>query len=323
MINRLKFQSSFSQQNKRGQLTKSEITTRSMVAGGLAGMVTKTSTAPLERIKILLQIEGMNSAAAKKYTSVVQTCMAVIREEGALALWKGNGANVTRVVPVYALKFTFNDSFRNFVREPGQKDSDLSTLQLMSCGTSAGLFQTCCTFPLELVRTRLSFQNTKDTTRYKGIIDCFRRTIADEGVFSLYKGLGPTIVSGAPYVGLQMTFYELWKRKMPVNEKTGKITVLGKLTAGAVGGLCAQIITYPGDTVRRRMIVNGINGTERTYTNSVDCTIKIMRNEGFKALFKGLSANVIRCIPGAAIQFFAYDLFKDLLIHRPEPQISV
>jgi len=297
---------------RRG-LTQSEITIRNMVAGGLAGMLTKTSTAPLERIKILLQTNAMSNGGAQKYRNVFQTGLVVIQEDGIRALWKGNGANVVRVIPVYALKFSFNDRFRAMVRKPGQSDADLTTSQLLICGTSAGLFQTCITFPLELVRTRLSFQTMHDANRYQGIFDCLRRTVSEEGFLALYKGIGPTFVSGAPYVGLQMTFYELWKRRMPTDDN-GKITVPGKLFSGAIGGLCAQFLTYPGDTVRRRMIVNGMNGAERIYKNSIDCTLKIVRLEGVLGLWSGFTANGIRCVPAAAIQFFAYDQFKSMLI---------
>ena len=75
-----------------------------------------------------------------------------------------------------------------------------------------------------------------------------------------------------------------------------------------------EFLTYPGDTVRRRMIVNGMNGAERIYKNSIDCTLKIVRFEGVLGLWSGFTANGIRCVPAAAIQFFAYDQFKSMLI---------
>ena len=114
-----------------------------------------------------------------------------------------------------------------------------------------------------------------------------------------------------------MTFYELWKRVLPKKED-GSIGMVAKLAAGAFGGLTAQIITYPGDTVRRRMIVNGMGNTERVYRNSVDCTIKIIKIEGATALFKGLTANVVRCIPAASIQFAAYDFFKGIFLPKED-----
>jgi hypothetical protein len=69
-----------------------------------------------------------------RYRNIVQTALAVSKEDGVLALWNGNGANCLRVIPVYAMKFTFNDFFRDVVRKPGQLDEDLSISQLMACG---------------------------------------------------------------------------------------------------------------------------------------------------------------------------------------------
>jgi hypothetical protein len=93
-----------------------------MVAGGVAGAVSKTLTAPLERVKILLQIQGMRGSGSEKHYTrgVFGTMLQVVKEEGALSLFKGNGSNVLRIIPVYALKFTFNDLFRDrLVRRPG------------------------------------------------------------------------------------------------------------------------------------------------------------------------------------------------------------
>ena len=82
-----------------------------MASGAGAGAITKTSIAPLERIKILFQVQAMKGAE-NKYTGIVQAIRTIVREEGVWALYYGNGANIVRVIPVYALKFTFNDTFR-------------------------------------------------------------------------------------------------------------------------------------------------------------------------------------------------------------------
>ena len=85
------------------------------------------------------------------------------------------------------------------------------------------------------------------------------------------------------------------------------------ILGGAVSGLGAQTITYPGDTIRRRMMTNGIHGNPRVYLNSWDCCNQIMMKEGIIGMFRGWSTNAIRCIPGAAIQFSAYEFLKRLL----------
>ena len=86
-----------------------------------------------------------------------------------------------------------------------------------------------------------------------------------------------------------------------------------KLCCGAIAGMFAQTLTYPGDTIRRRLQTDGIGGKEPLYKSAWDCTMVTVRKEGIRGLFHGLQTNIIRCIPGAAIQFAAYDTLKDLL----------
>jgi Mitochondrial carrier protein len=155
------------------------------VAGAASGAFTKTATAPLERIKIIFQIQGMakGDLVKPKYTGIMQTMVLVTKEEGPLALWKGNGANVLRVIPVYGLKFAFNDTFKSMVAGPTKKK--LTTSELLWVGTLAGLFQTILTYPLETVRTRLSLGAEQGGVHYKGIGDCFKQMVKTEGVSGL------------------------------------------------------------------------------------------------------------------------------------------
>ena len=184
-----------------------------------------------------------------------------------------------------------------------------------NAGTGAGMFQQAVTFPLEFVRTRLSLQEKTSKHQYKGVVDCIRKTIKSEGMFALYKGLGPTMISGSFYVGLQMTFYTRWKDILS-EYISDEHKIIRKLLAGSLAGVCSQTITYPGDTVRRRMIANGTGGQKKLYRNSWDCLMTVIRKEGMQGLFKGATANLVRCIPGAAIQFYAYDLFSSIISSR-------
>ena len=306
---------------------------RQALAGAGAGALTKTIVAPLERIKILFQIQGMQGKMGEhtKYRGLRQSIGLIVREEGVLALWRGNGANCVRVVPVYALKFSFNDAFKDMVRADQRSGTDdLSVTQRMMAGTLAGLCQTTITYPLELIRTRLSLGAALSGIEYKGIVDCLKQTVRHEGITALYKGIGPTYVSGAPYVGLQMTFFDVYKLLlMPSSSHsdggdgngdsgTGyRGNFLGNIgrmmVAGAFAGMTAQTITYPGDTIRRRMQSNGIGGRKRIYKNSWQCFTKVIADEGIVGLFQGLGINIIRGIPGAAIQFAAYETLKSLL----------
>jgi hypothetical protein len=85
------------------------------------------------------------------------------------------------------------------------------------------------------------------------------------------------------------------------------------LLGGSLSGIVAQTISFPTDTIRHRMQANGIGGTERMYTNSFDCAYKMLTREGPMSFYKGWLVNAYRALPGAAIQFCAYDSFKKAL----------
>ena len=210
-------------------------------------------------------------------------------------------------MPNYALKFTFNDTFKELVKRRGQTEP-LSVSQLMAAGSLAGSFQLSCTYPMEVIRTRLSLSSSMLTGgAYKGMWDCARRTVASEGWKALYNGYPVSLIFGTPYVGIQMTAFALLKRAMPVDPVTGKMDIIYKLLSGSLAGLTAQTLIFPGDTLRRRLQTDGAGGTPTKYKNFVDCMKKVVAADGIQGLYRGLVTNVVRCIPGAAIQFAAYD----------------
>lgn len=303
-------------------LSETQKQLRQLGCGAVAGVVTKSSVAPLERIKILFQIQGMRAhtegtATQSKYGRSITGAARIIHQEGGLlAFYKGNGANCFRVVPVYALKFCFNDTFRDRLRRPDQHTvADLDLWQLALAGSAAGFLQNTITYPLEVVRTRLSLCEAFGH-HYTGIADCVRQTIAKEGIAGMYKGIVPTWASGTPYVGLQMTFFEMFRRLTPKREDNTSST-LCKLLQGSLAGLSAQTITFPGDTIRRRMQTNGINGEARLYSSTMDCCKKTFQHEGVVGFFRGWAPNAIRAIPGAAIQFACYETLKETFVTRP------
>lgn len=167
------------------------------------------------------------------------------------------------------------------------------------------------TYPLETLRTRLSVGEGLGL-RYNSIMHCARDLVAKEGAGAFYKGVLPTILSGAPYVGMQMTFYDVFKRSMPKVEDP-VLGVLASLLPGTLAGVLAQTITYPGDTIRRRLQTDGAGGRALQYKGTWDCCRTTLAKEGVAGFYQGVGTNIIRCIPGAGIQFLAYETFRSML----------
>jgi len=219
-----------------------------LVAGGVAGAVSRTATSPLERLKILFQVDGMKKTTGREYTGVWSAFMKITKEEGFYGYFKGNGTNIARIVPYSATQFYAYEEYKALaISLSGNKD--LNTGERLIAGAMSGVTSSIITYPLDLIRSRLTVQN--DYVRYSGIADAFRKIVSSEGFFALYRGMMPTLMGIAPYVGINFTTYETLKQYLCKNPS--KPTSTESLSYGGISGAAAQTVTYPIDLIRRRM----------------------------------------------------------------------
>lgn len=199
------------------------------VSATAAGVLTKTVLAPLDRLRLLYQLQGLldlnessKSSVAKtrsfKYRGLPHAFGTIYKEEGLVGFWRGNLANIIRSALVYATKFGTNDIMKEHltVKTKKQHSSDLTVPQLMTAGAAAGVVQKLLTYPADLVAVRMAIginvSSMTQQSQYRSILDCYVRTFKNEGIFGFYKGLLPTLLTGTPYVALQMTLFEIYRR---------------------------------------------------------------------------------------------------------------
>lgn len=274
---------------------------RSIAAGGGAGIIARTASAPLDRIKLLFQVQAVASSgtSATAYTGVGQAFYKIYTEEGILSFWKGNGVNVVRVAPYAAAQLASNDYYKTLLADENGK---LGVSQRLVAGALAGMTGTALTHPLDTVRLRLALPNHE----YKGAMHCFSTVYRTEGVRALYKGLGPTLAGIAPYAATNFASYDIAK-KMYYGEN-GKEDRVSNLFVGGASGTFAATVCYPLDTIRRRMQMKG-----KTYNGMLDAITTIARTEGMRGFFRGWVANSLKVVPQNSIRFVSYEILKDLL----------
>ncbi|KAK4787630.1 hypothetical protein SAY86_011463 [Trapa natans] len=303
---------------------------KELIAGGAAGGFAKTAVAPLERTKILLQsrTEGFQSLGLLK-------CLRKLyKHEGFFGFYKGNGASVLRIVPYAALHFMTYEQYRCWILNNYAGVGTGPIIDLLA-GSAAGGTAVLCTYPLDLARTKLAYQvkgsavsvgpgvsSINGKPAYSGIRDVLTSVYREGGIRGLYRGVGPTITGILPYAGLKFYIYEELKTHVPEEHQK---SIVMRLSCGALAGLFGQTFTYPLDVVRRQMQVESLQpafeGRTR-YKNSWDGLTTIVRNQGWKQLFAGLSINYIKIVPSVAIGFTAYDMMKSWL-RIPPRQKSV
>ncbi|XXH03591.1 hypothetical protein Hte_009996 [Hypoxylon texense] len=293
-------------------------------AGGVAGAVSRTVVSPLERLKILFQVQ---SAGHNEYKlSIGKALGKMWKEEGWRGFMAGNGTNCIRIVPYSAVQFgSYNLYKRHFFEKyPG---APLSPLQRLICGGIAGITSVVFTYPLDIVRTRLSIQSASFAAlknQPKDKLPGMWTTLAvmykqEGGLPALYRGIIPTVAGVAPYVGLNFMTYE-FVRKYLTPEGDQNPSAARKLLAGAVSGAVAQTCTYPFDVLRRRFQINTMSGMGYKYKSIGDAVRVILSQEGPRGLYKGLIPNLLKVAPSMAANWLSFEVTRDFLVSlKPEP----
>ncbi|KAL5217306.1 hypothetical protein ABZP36_017990 [Zizania latifolia] len=253
-----------------------------LLAGGVAGAVSKTCTAPLARLTILFQVQGMHSdVATLRKTSIWREASRIVYEEGFRAFWKGNLVTIAHRLPYSSISFYTYERYKNMLQmipgldKNGGFGADVG-VRLMGGGLS-GITAASMTYPLDLVRTRLAAQ-----------------------------GVGPSIaISFCVYETLRSH----WQIERPFDSP-----VLISLACGSLSGIASSTMTFPLDLVRRRMQLEGAAGRARVYQTGLFGTFgHIFRTESLRGLYRGILPEYCKVVPSVGIVFMTYEMLKSVL----------
>ena len=274
-----------------------------LVTGGTAAAVSKTAVAPIERVKLLLQVQdaSLTISKDKRYKGIMDVLIRVPKEQGYAALWRGNLANVIRYFPTQALNFAFKDTYKNLFVKGYDKKKDFWKFFMgnLASGGMAGATSLCFVYPLDFARTRLAADVGKGSDReFKGLVDCLSKIVKSDGVIGLYRGfivsVQGIIIYRAAYFGMFDTL------KMLFTSDGQRLNFFAAWGIAQVVTVGSGVLSYPWDTVRRRMMMQS-GRKDILYKNTWDCAVKIVKNEGMSAMFKGALSNVFRGTGGALV----------------------
>mmetsp|Transcript_8239 Transcript_8239/g.24738 ORF Transcript_8239/g.24738 Transcript_8239/m.24738 type:complete len:294 (+) Transcript_8239:177-1058(+) len=281
------------------------------LAGGAAGIISRTCIAPIERVKILYQVQSGASIGPAWY----QLPGRILREEGVQAFWKGNTAAVVRVMPYMSFTFLSFEEYKARIAALGAP----SHLCNLAAGSCAGITAVGLTYPLDLVRATMA----KPGSKYDSLVGALMTISRERGVLALYSGMTATMMGVAPYAGLKFMTYESFKEALSTigGISESDLSATQRVAAGAVAGLVAQTFVYPFDVVRRRM--QTYDGPGKLYKSALDGLRTIAREEGVtRGLYRGLSLNYLKTMPNVAIYMSLYDIFKKQLVGSPIVKVS-
>lgn len=309
------------------------------LAGAIAGGLSRTATAPLDRLKVYLLVntksESQTATAALKQGRLVAAARNalrplgdavkdVYRSGGLSGFFAGNGLNVVKIMPETAIKFgTYEAAKRAFAEWEGHGDPRrISSISKFTAGGVAGMMAQFCVYPLDTLKFRLQCETVKGGLTGTALV---RQTAinmyADGGLRSCYRGVTMGLVGMFPYSAIDMTMFELLKstyrtryaRRTGCHEDDANPGNMATGIIGATSGAIGASVVYPLNVVRTRLQTQGTAGHRDTYTGIWDVARKTYRREGLRGFYKGLTPNLLKVAPALSITWVVYENSKRLL----------
>jgi len=280
---------------------------RGFSAGGAAAVLSKSMTAPLDRVKLLLQLQNRGTVASTSsahYTGVVDCFKRVCLEQGVRSLWRGNSATVLRSFPTHALNFVMRDYYRlmflkNVDRKVNYGKFVMGNILAGACG---GMTSLCLVYPLDLARTRLAVE-----TKHRGIYDCLRSITQKEGFAGMYRGFFVSLqfvaLSRAAFFGMFDTI------RGTIAEDTKQLHFFTVWFIAQTCVVTSAYLCYPADTIRRKLMMQSGQKVKQ-YNGTLDCLVKTFRNEGVTSFYRGALPNSLRSTSGALMVALYYEAIK-------------
>ncbi|PSS07601.1 Calcium-binding mitochondrial carrier protein like [Actinidia chinensis var. chinensis] len=277
-----------------------------LIAGAVAGTASRTATAPLDRLKVVLQVQTTRA-------SIGPAIKNIWREGGFLGFFRGNGLNVLKVAPESAIKFYTYEMLKNIIGDiKGEGKDDIGASGRLVAGGLAGAVAQTAIYPMDLVKTRLQ-TCVCDGGKVPSLGKLSKDIWVQEGPRAFYRGLVPSLLGIIPYAGIDLAAYEtlkdMSKRYILHDGEPGPFVQLGCGTiSGALGATCV----YPLQVIRTRLQAQRTNTTD-AYKGMGDVFRRTLEHEGFRGFYKGLFPNLLKVVPAASITYLVYETMKKSL----------
>lgn len=305
------------------------------VAGGIAGIVSRTSTAPLDRLKVYLIAQtsvAQEAVVAAKHGNVIQAALnawrplATATKElwqagGMRSLYAGNGLNVIKVMPESAIKFgSYEAAKRIFAKIEGHNDpAIIHSWSKFVVGGLAGMVSQFAVYPIDTLKFRMQCETVSGGLHGNRLIFATAKKMWNTGgIAAYYRGLPMGIVGIFPYAALDLGTFEYLKRyvarrnakRLGCHEQDAEPGGFMTAAIGGFSGAFGASAVYPLNLLRTRLQSQGTVLHPRTYTGIMDVTRQTIAGEGVRGLFKGLTPNLLKVVPAVSITYVVYDKSK-------------
>ncbi|KAI0010623.1 mitochondrial carrier [Xylariaceae sp. FL0662B] len=309
------------------------------VAGAVAGGISRTATAPLDRLKVYLLVNTKSDAnvalnAARKGQPFMAMKNAgkplfsavtdLYKSGGFRGFFAGNGLNVVKIMPETAIRFgAYEAAKKTLASLEGHDDhSRINPYSKFVAGGVAGMVAQFCVYPLDTLKFRLQSEYVSGGARGNALLfQTARKMYAEGGARAAYRGVTMGLVGMFPYSAIDMGTFELLKttyvtykaRRDGIHEEDAQPSTFATGIMGATSGAFGASVVYPLNVLRTRLQTQGTSMHPVRYTGIWDVARKTVRNEGVRGLYKGLMPNLLKVAPALSITWMVYENAKRIM----------
>ncbi|CCK68951.1 Ca(2+)-binding ATP:ADP antiporter SAL1 KNAG_0B05190 [Huiozyma naganishii CBS 8797] len=308
------------------------------LAGGISGVISRTCTAPFDRIKVFLiartdlsstflnskdKLLQKNPRAdlSKIKSPLVKAVTTLYRQGGLRAFYVGNGLNALKVFPESSIKFgTFEIAKKLMARlEHVESKEHLSKLSTYFAGGLAGMVSQFSTYPVDTLKFRAQCAPLDATLKGNDLLIHTAREMFEAGGLRIfYRGVTVGILGIFPYAALDLgTFTALKKwfiarkaKQLGISGENLSLSNLVVLPMGALSGTVGASVVYPINLLRTRLQAQGTYAHPYLYNGFRDVLQQTIKREGIPGLYKGLVPTLAKVCPAVSISYLCYENLK-------------
>lgn len=311
------------------------------IAGGISGVISRTCTAPFDRLKVFLiartdlsstllnsteDVLAKNPHAKpnKLRSPLVKAIISLYRQGGIKSFYVGNGLNALKVFPESSIKFgSFEITKKLMTKVENCKDTkDLSKLSTFIAGGLAGVCAQFSVYPIDTLKFRM--QCAPLNAELKGrklMIQTAKEMYTEGGLKIFYRGVTVGVLGIFPYAALDLGTFSMLKKwyisskakKLNKKEEDVELSNLVVLPMGAFSGTFGATVVYPINLLRTRLQAQGTFAHPYRYDGFRDVLLKTIQREGYPGLFKGLVPTLAKVCPAVSISYLCYENLKKLM----------
>lgn len=284
----------------------------------------------MAKIRLQLQSHSLSDPLSHRhirgpiYKGTLPTIKLILANEGITGLWKGNVPAELMYISYSAVQFTTYRSVTQLLRRLTGPDHALpGAAESFLAGASAGALATAATYPLDLLRTRFAAQGSGEDRVYTSLRRAVATIARDEGPRGFFRGLSPALVQIVPFMGV---FFAVYEGLRPPLSALDLPFGGGEALAGTLASVIAKTGVFPLDTVRKRIQVQGPTRSRYVHKNipnygrlgTIGTLQTILRREGARGLYRGLTVSLFKAAPASAVTIWTYERVLRMLISLDE-----